>query len=431
VNIIVDGRALEVFGPYRDDGGRIRAMTERQQRTWAKSVGGRLMTAYEFAEAWAQADAHPAVMPRDVVTAPLDALHDELIADVEAGRLVVAAKTWIEDGSGKPTNYGMLVPRAATFGRDGYRSWRGLRVYPTDVVGCYAVQPPGHAHGANHVDYSQLGYCVRDLDVVVDMSTGSSVPPSPRHLRRTTPPMVGDDVRDLQRALEITADGVFGPLTEAAVRRLQRGAGLVDDGVVGPMTRAAMAAPRDDEYTPMPSFEPLTTNSERAAIFGRFAFVPRPLPTMPEAIRITDNWPSRQLVQIMVPQLKLIPGVGGDGRGPAGGLVHCHHLVADQLRALWQAWEDAGLLDRVLTWGGLWCPRFVRGSRSMLSNHAWGTAFDINAAWNGLGREPARTGERGSVRELVPLAHDHGFYWGGHFSRRDGMHFEATEAACG
>ncbi len=60
-----------------------------------------------------------------------------------------------------------------------------------------------------------------------------------------------------------------------------------------------------------------------------------------------------------------------------------------------------------------------------LSNHAYGTAFDINAAQNGLGVEPAAIGKRGCVRELVPLANRHGFFWGGHFSKRkDGMHFE-------
>jgi hypothetical protein len=70
-------------------------------------------------------------------------------------------------------------------------------------------------------------------------------------------------------------------------------------------------------------------------------------------------------------------------------------------------------------------PRFIRGSHSVLSNHAYGTAFDINAPWNALGVRPALVGKPGSVRELVPLAAEHGFAWGGHFrTRPDGMHFE-------
>jgi len=97
------------------------------------------------------------------------------------------------------------------------------------------------------------------------------------------------------------------------------------------------------------------------------------------------------------------------------------------MQKLWSDWENAGLLAHVLTWAGSFVPRFSRGSTSVLSNHSFGSAFDINVAWNQLGVEPALVGQKGSVRELVPIAHQNGFYWGGHFSRGDGMHFEVAK----
>jgi peptidoglycan hydrolase-like protein with peptidoglycan-binding domain len=50
----------------------------------------------------------------------------------------------------------------------------------------------------------------------------------------------GAAVRILQRRLGITADGVFGPVTERTVKRYQRSHGLVPDGVVGPITRGSL-----------------------------------------------------------------------------------------------------------------------------------------------------------------------------------------------
>lgn len=50
----------------------------------------------------------------------------------------------------------------------------------------------------------------------------------------------GDDVKTLQKALKIDADGVFGPLTEKAVKDFQKSKGLDADGIVGVKTRAAL-----------------------------------------------------------------------------------------------------------------------------------------------------------------------------------------------
>jgi hypothetical protein len=50
----------------------------------------------------------------------------------------------------------------------------------------------------------------------------------------------GELVRQLQQRLGLSADGSFGPRTEAAVRQFQRGHGMVADGIVGPRTWAAL-----------------------------------------------------------------------------------------------------------------------------------------------------------------------------------------------
>ncbi len=237
------------------------------------------------------------------------------------------------------------------------------------------------------------------------------------------------------RGFGIVADGKFGPRTEAATKAYQASrhldqTGIVDDeteamarvdGFGQPVGGAPSPIERGPEWPPRPAFPPLVGNRARAEVFGAFSYVPAPTPGNPEGIRITDEWGSN-IVMVAIPQLRGIVGA------PEGGRVPFHRLAAEPVRELFRRWEEAGLLPLVRTWAGSWVPRFIRGSRTTLSNHAFGSAFDINAAWNGLGAVPALAGRMGSVRELVPIANDLGWFWGGHFSGRpDGMHFELAK----
>jgi peptidoglycan hydrolase-like protein with peptidoglycan-binding domain len=248
----------------------------------------------------------------------------------------------------------------------------------------------------------------------------------------------GDDVRRWQRyligqgLLRTGADGIFGPVTERATRTFQRRARIDTDGMVGPMTYAAalqrgfdpgFTDPHGGEHgsgwPPRPGFAPLVSNAERARIFGEFSF--EPVGDTTDDIRILGGWQRANIQAVNIAQLAGVRGAPKDGR------IWVHRLVREQIRSLFTAWDAAGLVDRLLTWDGSFAPRFVRGGRPVLSNHAWGTAFDINSRWNRLATVPALRSEKGSVRELVPIAADHGFYWGGHFSRCDGMHFEVAQ----
>lgn len=224
----------------------------------------------------------------------------------------------------------------------------------------------------------------------------------------------------------ISVDGDFGPATERVSKQFQRDEGLTADGIVGSRTiGAAMARGfdvglKDDDldWPPKPvNLKPYTSNGARARRFGRFQYEPRPTKNNPEGIKILGSWKRDNIVRASPSYV--IPGNKG---------VWLHKDVADSFAELWAHWGDEGLIDaHIITWNGSWVPRFSRGSSRFLSNHAWGTAFDINVAYNRLGRIPARRGAKGSVRRLVPIANKHGWYWGGHFKRRDGMHFEIAQ----
>lgn len=232
------------------------------------------------------------------------------------------------------------------------------------------------------------------------------------------------------------ADGDFGPITEKATKAYQRALGISADGIVGPFTLGqaltqGLALDFEDAVDPgsnpivsEPSTLAPVTGTKREKMFGKIEFEADPAANNPERIRVTNGWETDSVETVMVPQLKgkRVFGQSSSGR------MRFHRKATAQLKALWAAWEEAGLADLILTYEGSYAPRFIRGSRTTLSNHAYASAFDINARWNRLGQIPALEGQTGSVRALAGIANDHGFYWGGHFKNRpDGMHFEVAK----
>lgn len=160
---------------------------------------------------------------------------------------------------------------------------------------------------------------------------------------------------------------------------------------------------------------PLTT-SQREKLFGRFTWTRDPTPQNPERIQVTDSWAVENLVTISLPPpLSVLAGAEK---------ATFHRRVVPKFLDLIFAWDKASVLDDIIQWSGAYARRFIRGSQGRLSAHAFGAAFDINAAYNRLGHLPAPLGAKGSVLRLVPIATDLGWCWGGDFKRRDGMHFE-------
>ena len=234
------------------------------------------------------------------------------------------------------------------------------------------------------------------------------------------------------------SDGKFGPKTEASTKAYQLTEGLSPvDGIVGNATwgramsdgleliEGVGTGKASPNWPPRPSFKPIG-QAGREQLFGKFGYRAAPIKGNPENIVILGSWQKDNLTRVTVPQLQGVYGA------PQSGRVFWHQAAKPQLLALFRAWEVLGLIELVQSWAGSWCARFSRGSNSYLSNHSWATAFDVNVPQNMLGRRPALVGEPGSVRELVPVAGDLGFWWGGfgwppNYGRLDGMHFEIAK----
>lgn len=95
------------------------------------------------------------------------------------------------------------------------------------------------------------------------------------------------------------------------------------------------------------------------------------------------------------------------------------------LRIMAEILQKAPQIHAAMSTAGMLCCRLVRGSRTSISNHSWGTAIDIKLEGKLDTRGDDKV-QRGLL-EIHPIFNKHGFYWGAAFPTEDAMHFEASE----
>lgn len=211
---------------------------------------------------------------------------------------------------------------------------------------------------------------------------------------------------------KLFAIGVIPPSANISGRLLDRTASV--NQLVTP--KYDQKAGNSGPFPPYPGTLKSLSVDQKNQMFGKFNYEPKPTAHNPEGIKVLDDWASKNLISVSIPQLAKV------GSSPS---ITAHKAVASQFQAFFNGIESAGLLDHLVSFGGCYNPRFVRGSTSTLSPHAWGTAVDINQGYNGLGSKPTPAGRKGSTIPFVPIANSVGLVWGGTFPKQDGMHFEA------
>lgn len=97
--------------------------------------------------------------------------------------------------------------------------------------------------------------------------------------------------------------------------------------------------------------------------------------------------------------------------------IYCNRDMIEPLSKAFHNLIQTGHVSELKTWDGCFNIRKKRGLSSM-SLHSWGIAIDVNAFENQLNQTPKLS------PGFVKCFTDAGFYWGGNFKRKDGMHFE-------
>lgn len=145
-------------------------------------------------------------------------------------------------------------------------------------------------------------------------------------------------------------------------------------------------------------------------------------------VLVRPSWKAQNLRQLIIPGGKV-------------AWVHKHALP------VFDAWlglmSERGVDKDILTYDGAFVARLKRGVEQpkdraskaawgkLLSNHSRGTAIDLNAKWNGMGKPGAAPGTEGSMHRIIECARevrvgDLGIVCGADWKGKsiDPMHFE-------
>lgn len=213
----------------------------------------------------------------------------------------------------------------------------------------------------------------------------------------------GQHVLSLQTKLkelgfyESKVDGNFGANTMQAVIDFQKSKGLNADGVVGPKTWAALEMEKP-EHPPIISVP--QSRDEVEAMFGD---------------PLQSGWAEEYLAFCETPPELNHCFTYKNKQGKHG--FYCNKLLIPMFQKVYKGIVDAKLEKELKTFDGCWNVRKIRGGNN-LSTHSWAISVDHNAAENALGANP-KMDDR-----IVAIFENVGFYWGGHFRRKDGMHFQ-------
>jgi hypothetical protein len=128
---------------------------------------------------------------------------------------------------------------------------------------------------------------------------------------------------------------------------------------------------------------------------------------------VSQKWPEQILTTIALPFAMQLDW----DRSKTVQKISCHRKIAGIMSAVFEQISREGLGSKVVSYGGCYMFRPKRGV-AQYSAHAWGIAIDLNPSTNQL----KTAGDMD--RNLVRIFEAHGFEWGGHFTRRDPMHFQ-------